>query len=230
MTEKELDAILKQAAAEPHEVDRAVVERVSGIVLPSLQPVRPLPPVWVIAVVLQLIFVAVAILGATLRGLNGIRVLNSAQSSLIFWVLGSLGLMAASASAAGMAPGSKSWFDARILLATCTAAFVAVFAVMFHDYRMDRFLTEGIACLGIGLLHAVAAGLLLWLVLRRGMILNPMSVGVAAGTLAGLAGFGMLELHCPILKAMHLMVWHIAVIPLSGLAGYLVGRLVRTWE
>jgi hypothetical protein len=26
---------------------------------------------------------------------------------------------------------------------------------------------------------------------------------------------------------MHLMVWHIAVIPLSGLAGYLAGRLAQ---
>jgi hypothetical protein len=45
--------------------------------------------------------------------------------------------------------------------------------------------------------------------------------------LEGLAGLGLLESHCAILKAVHLMVWHIAVIPLSGLAGYLIGRLVQ---
>jgi hypothetical protein len=43
-------------------------------------------------------------------------------------------------------------------------------------------------------------------------------------SISGLAELGMLELHCPILTAMHLMVWHIAVIPLSGPAGYLAGR------
>ena len=56
-------------------------------------------------------------------------------------------------------------------------------AILFHDYRMDRFLTEGIACLAAGLLHAGVAGLLLWLVLRRGCVLDPISAGVAAGTL-----------------------------------------------
>jgi hypothetical protein len=124
-----------------------------------------------------------------------------------------------------MVPGSKTLVDPRILLASCTVAFVVVFAILFHDYRMGRFFSEGIACLGAGLFQAAATGILLWLVLRRGLILNPVAAGVAAGTLAGLAGFGMLELHCPILKAMHLMVWHTAVIPLSGLAGYLAGRM-----
>jgi hypothetical protein len=124
-----------------------------------------------------------------------------------------------------MVPGSKSLVEPRILLAVCTGILIALFAILFHDYRLDRFMSEGIACLATGMLYASVTGVLLWLVLRRGFILNPIAAGVAAGTLAGLAGFGMLELHCPILKAMHLMVWHIAVIPLNGLTGYLAGHL-----
>lgn len=227
MTDKEVDALLKRAAEQPHEVDAAVIRRVSETVLPSLGPVRPLPPSWAIALAMQLIFLAVAILGATRLGLNGVHVLSRAESSLIFWVLGSLALMTASAGAAEMAPASKSRIDPRILLASCVVAFMAIFAILFDDYRTDRFVPEGIRCVAAGLLDAAPAGLLLWLVVRRGLILNKASAGVAVGTLAGLAGFGMLELHCPILKAMHLMVWHIAVIPLSALAGYLVGRLVQ---
>ena len=124
-----------------------------------------------------------------------------------------------------MVPGSKGRVDPRILLASCTGAFVVVFAILFYDYRLDRFLSEGMACLATGMLYAGATALLLWLVIRRGFILNPVAAGVAVGALAGLGGLGMLELHCPILKAMHLMVWHTAVIPLSGLAGYLAGRI-----
>jgi len=227
MTDRELDDFLKRAAETPHEVDEAVVERVSNVVLPSLRPVRPLPSTGVIALGLQMIFLVVAILGATYLGNNGVRVLSGLESVLIFCALGVLGRLAASAGAAEMVPGSKSLVDPRILLAVCTAVLIALFAILFHEYRLDRFVSEGIACLATGTLYAGVTGFLLWLVLRRGFILNPVAAGVAAGTLAGLAGLGMLELHCPILKAMHLMVWHTAVIPLSGLAGYLAGRIAQ---
>ena len=227
MTNEELDSILKSAAEVPHEVDDGVVKRVSDTVLESLKPVRPLPTPGVIALGLQFIFLLVAIIGATYLGNTGVRVLSGAESALIFFVLACLARLASSAGAAEMVPGSKSRVDPRILLASCTVALVAVLAILFHDYRLDRFVSEGIVCLGLGLVHAAAAGFLLWLVIRRGLILDPAAAGVAVGTLAGLTGFGMLELHCPILKAMHLMVWHIAVIPVSGLAGYLAGWLAQ---
>jgi hypothetical protein len=227
VTDKEVDSILKRAAEIPHAVDGAVVQQVSQMVLRSLRPVRPLPSPGVLALGLQVIFIIVAILGATLLGFNGVHVLTGAESALLFWVLGSVARLASSAGAAEMVPGSKTLIDPWILLASCTGVFAVVFLVLFHDFRLDRFVAEGINCLAIGLLDAGTAGFLLWLVLRRGLILHPIAAGVAIGTLAGLAGLGMLELHCPILKAMHLMVWHIAVIPLSGLAGYLAGRLAQ---
>ncbi len=227
MTDNEVDSVLKWAVEVPHEVDGAVVERVSNTVLLALRPVRPLPSERVITSVLMIIFFLVATLGATYLGFSGSHVLSRAENLVISWVLALLAGWAATATAAAMLPGSKSRFDARILLAICTGAFVAVFAILFHDYRLVRFFSEGINCLGIGLLHAAVAGFLLWLVLRRGVILDPVAAGVALGTLAGLSGLVMLEMHCPILKAMHLIVWHTAVIPLSGLVGYLAGRLVQ---
>lgn len=227
MTDHDVDIAIEEAAEAPYEVDAAIIERISSNVLPSLKAVRPLPPWWAIALCLHLIFMAVAILGATRLGLNGVRVLNLLQSTLIFGLLGSVGLVTASASASGMAPGSKIGFEPIKLLGICSLPFVVVFAVLFQDYRMDRFLSEGFDCLFTGLVHAVPTGLLLWVVIRRGLILDPTVAGLTCGTLAGLAGFGLLELHCPILKSMHLMVWHIAIIPLSAMAGYLAGRRVH---
>jgi hypothetical protein len=52
---------------------------------------------------------------------------------------------------------------------------------------------------------------------------------MAAGTLAGLAGLGMLELHCPNFQLAHVLVWHIAVVLLSGAAGALMGLTRRLW-
>jgi len=49
--------------------------------------------------------------------------------------------------------------------------------------------------------------------------------GLAAGTLSGLTGLTMLELHCPNLKAIHVMVWHVAVVIVSGILGFAIGRL-----
>ena len=58
--------------------------------------------------------------------------------------------------------------------------------------------------------------------------MNSAAAGLAKGTLAGLAGVTMLELHCPIFEAPHVLVWHIAVLPVCGVAGALVARTART--
>jgi hypothetical protein len=49
--------------------------------------------------------------------------------------------------------------------------------------------------------------------------------GLGAGVLAGLTGLFMLELHCPNLKAIHVMVWHVAVVVVSGMAGFAIGMI-----
>jgi hypothetical protein len=39
----------------------------------------------------------------------------------------------------------------------------------------------------------------------------------------------MLELHCPNFEAAHLLVWHMAVVPLSAALGAFAGWLIRFW-
>jgi len=56
------------------------------------------------------------------------------------------------------------------------------------------------------------------------------AAGLAAGTVAGLAGLGMLELHCPNLKAVHVLVWHVAVVAVSGGLGFALGRMCGEFE
>jgi hypothetical protein len=81
-----------------------------------------------------------------------------------------------------------------------------------------------------GVPYAIPAGLLFWLILRRGAILSPRTVGAAAGMLAGLVSTTVLEVHCPNLNVWHILVWHVGI-ALSGLvAGLLIavaGQVVR---
>ena len=102
------------------------------------------------------------------------------------------------------------------------AALLGVFALVFRDYRTDHFISAGIACLLTGLLLAIPAALLSWLLLARGFAVNPVAAGLAGGALAGLCGVTMLELHCANFQALHVLVWHTAVVPLSAALGALV--------
>jgi hypothetical protein len=111
------------------------------------------------------------------------------------------------------------------LLMVVMVAWLSVDAVLFHDYRMGSFVAEGIPCLRAGVAVAVPTGMASWLVLRRGFAVNPANAGLAAGTLAGLAGLTTLELHCANFLAPHVMVWHTAVIPVCGLAGAILARI-----
>ncbi|HEY1493964.1 MAG TPA: NrsF family protein, partial [Candidatus Solibacter sp.] len=59
---------------------------------------------------------------------------------------------------------------------------------------------------------------------------NSVAAGFAKGTLAGLAGVTMLELHCTNFEAPHVMVWHIAVLPVSAAIGTLAAWMARTYR
>jgi hypothetical protein len=50
---------------------------------------------------------------------------------------------------------------------------------------------------------------------------------LVAGTLSGLAGLIMLELHCPNFEVPHLVVWHTAVVLFSGGVGALLASGIR---
>jgi hypothetical protein len=225
MRDREIDDILTQAADAPHHVAPALLDRIAGSLGTPLVPVGPLPAAWVLAGGLVLICAAVALAGAARLGLNGIQGLSVFERTLIFPALGVLISLAATAYAGEMTPGSRRRVSPGLLLGAGSLALVAIFAILFHDYRTDRFVSQGVACLTAGLLHAIPAGLAGWLLLRRGFAVNPSAAGLAAGTLAGLAGMTMLELHCANFEAPHVMLWHTAVIPLSALAGALLGWL-----
>ena len=226
--DREIDTALNQAAQAPHYVDPALLERIAGSVGSSLAPVRPLPPKWLLAGGLILIAAAVALAGAARLGFFGIAKMSGFDRALVFSALAGLVWLAATARVAEMIPGSRRRVSPGALLGAGCLLLVAVFAILFREYRTHRFVAQGIACLTAGLIDAIPAALGGWLLLRRGFAVNPVAAGLVAGTLSGLAGVVMLELHCPNFEAPHVMLWHTAVIPGAAAAGALLAWMRRS--
>lgn len=222
MKEREIDDILAQAAKDAPAVSPALLERIVGSIKPSLRPVRPLPPRWLLTAGLILIAAAVALAGAARAGLYGIERLTVFGRVLIFPALVLLLWAAAAEFAASMIPGSRRRVHPAVLLAVSCLGLMGVFAVVFRDYHTTHFVSAGIVCLVAGLAHAIPVALLSWLLLRRGFAVNPVTAGVVAGTLAGLAGVTMLELHCHNFQVLHVLVWHTAVVPVASTVGALL--------
>jgi hypothetical protein len=210
----------------PYAVDTALLERIRGSVLSSAAPVRPLAPTAVFALAFVVIFGAIAYAGALRLGIHGLPVLTVIQRIAIFTVLLALAVLAAFTAARSMRPGART-LSGGIVFIIALIVEEAVFFSVFHDYRVGRFLHWGAGCLRSGLLCAIPAALLIWLLARRGYILAPISTGAAIGALAGMAGLTALELHCPIRTIPHVAIWHVGVLIISVAVGALIGWLAR---
>jgi Negative regulator of sigma F len=227
MKDTEIDARLEKAARAPHQVARALLTRVADSMKASIVPVRPLPPTWLLVGSLVFICAAIGLAGAFRAGFYGIERMSLLERTLIFSTLGALAFVAGQQFVSELIPGSRQRLSPRFMLGVGSVALLGVFALLFRDYHTDHFLTQGVACLLTGLLHAIPAALASWLLLRRGFAVNAVAAGLAGGTLAGLAGVTMLELHCSNFQALHVLVWHTAVVPSSAAGGALVAWALR---
>jgi hypothetical protein len=207
----------------PQGPNAEVLERIGASLAESMGAVHPLPSRMFLISGVTSICAVVALTGAAGLGLFGIAKMDLLERVAVFLVLGILGLAAASELVSTIIPGSRRRFSSGGLVAVTGLCLAAVLAACFRDYQTTDFIHAGLVCLGIGLLQAIPAGLLSWLLLRRGFATDTVSTGLAAGALAGLAGVGMLELHCPNFQAAHLLVWHLGVLLASAGLGALCG-------
>ncbi len=227
MRDEEVDKVLQNASGVAPQVEAALLKRIADSINSSLRPVRPLPPTWVLTGGLALICAAVAVAAAACTGFYGIAKLGLWERVLIFSTLGILVWVAGKEFVSQLIPGSRQHLSVGALLTIGSAALLGVFALVFRDYRTDHFISAGVACLLTGLLLAIPAAFLSWLLLRRGFAVNSLAAGLAGGGLAGLSGVTMLELHCANFQALHVLVWHTAVVPVSAAAGALVAWALR---
>jgi len=222
LNDREIDELLSRAKL-PTGPEAETLERIAESIAGSMQPARRLPPRGLLAATGALICVGVALAGAAMLRFSGLVKMGVMERCAVFSTLGILVLNAAGELVRAMIPGSRRLFSSAGLLMVTSLGLVTVLALCFRDYQTTRFIPAGLVCLAIGMLHASVAGLLGWLALRRGFAVDAVSAGLAAGTLAGLAGVGMLELHCANFQAAHVLVWHLGVLLMSAGLGRLCG-------
>jgi len=227
MTEEQIDKVLQEASRSAPALDPALLERVAESLNSSLRPVRPLPPTWALTTGLTLICVLVAAMGAAKAGFFGIEKLSLGERLAIFSILAILVWVAGSRFVGQLIPASRQRLPGGAFLTICCAVLAGLFALVFRDYHTDHFIAAGVACLLTGVLIAIPAALLSWVLLRRGFALDPVAAGIAGGALAGLSGVTMLEFHCANFQMLHMLVWHTAVVPVSAAIGALVGYALR---
>jgi len=219
----EIDAALEHVARAAHPLPPTLLKSIVDAIGPTLAPVRPLPPDWVLAGGVLVLGVAVALLGAARLGFGGFAALDLPARVAVFGALAVLGGLVAARMVAEWIPGSRRRITSATLLALVSVVLLAVFGLLFRDYRTDHFVSAGVGCLSTGVLYAVPAGFLGAWWLRRGWAVSPVSAGLVTGALGGLAGLTLLELQCANFQAFHILVWHALVVPVSAAAGGLLG-------
>ncbi len=224
MTDRDLDRLWEARAAGetvPPERAAAIAKRLTA----DLKPVRPLPGAGYFAGAFALVAIAIAVAGGMGLGDYALLRMTGVMFAATFTALALSVALAASALSAQMAPASRQL--ARPWVVECAILFglAVVFAALFTYREEPAFWMRAWRCLRTGLAGGAASSALLWLILRRGAMLDPRAGGALAGLLGGLTGTALLEIHCPDFNLAHILAGHwAAALVCSGL-GWMAGGI-----
>jgi len=198
----------------------------------ELEPVRTLKPKSGLAIVGGLTLVAGLIVATAL----GVRDdLMTGMADAMFFLRSGVLLMlgiATAITAVNMArPGvgklSRGWIWALITAALFPLTAAIMSAIAMPPVEALRP-TEGLKCLTVSGIAALAIGSGLTLWLRRGAPTSPERAGWLVGLAAGALGAAAYNLHCPFNDIYYIGLWFTIPVLLSAIVGrLLVPRLIR---
>ena len=203
------------------------LKRIEAGLLADLKPVKPMPPAGLFFFALLFIAALIAVVGGEELGFAGWEALGPVRRSLLFGTLAAFAALLAFSAGRQIVPGSRLVVRPSVAIAAVWALMAGLFAILFQPHEELTFVATGLMCLRIGLEFAMPAGVLSWLLLRRGAILNPALTGATAGAFAGLSGLTVLEIFCPNPNVYHILVWHLAAAVGSTLGGLAIGTLAE---
>jgi hypothetical protein len=201
--------------------------RIGQTLRSALKPVKPVGSTRIVAAQLFLVFVILAAWVSPMMGGAGWLAMTRGQLTGVTAVLIAGAALLSFSLAWQMTPGSLQRIPAGTAIAILAAAFLAVEAISFPWHAPEAFLKMGLHCLRYGLTVAVPAAVLFGILVWRGAPLGLETLGATLGAIAGLLGMTILQFNCDVGNAIHLLVWHGAVLVVSALAGFLIGRAVN---
>jgi hypothetical protein len=207
-----------------------VQSQIQATLVANLKTVTPAGSMWTRALRFALVVIVLGVAALGFLGPNGARVMISWQwigagiALLIGTVLLSVSL------AWQVIPGSLHRFPAHLAIGTAASAFAGASLLLFPWDAAASSVAQGRACLGTGLMLAAPAALAFLLLARRGAVLNRVMVGTTVGAMSGLFGVSVLQFHCPILEASHIVIWHGGVLLISIAAGVAIGYSITYFQ
>ncbi len=203
------------------------LKHIESLLIEDLKPVRPLMSSYLFVLAFGFLFLAVVMIGCQLLGVSGWSALTTGQKIGVYSASAIGGILLAVSMVRQMAPGSKYAISPVRLQIGVLALLVLVMVVMFQAGHEVAFVSSGLTCLRIGMTYSIPTAFLSWLILRRGALLSPKLAGAALGVFAGVIGVTVLEVYCPNLNLYHILVWHLGVIALIGVAGLILGTAAQ---
>jgi Negative regulator of sigma F len=192
----------------------ALLQDVEHRILLDLKPVKPIRPASQFAAGFAVTFVAIVALGAWRLTAYGWGAMSPLLSGVVLSALAVSAALLIGSLVSQMVPGSKYRIQPVLLPLFVLMALGGLFAAAF-PHRVEPNWRAGWICLGCGLGFFAPAAIVFWLLLRRGAVLSAQVTGTTMGVLAGLTGTTVLEIHCPLQGAWHILAWHLGV-PLTG--------------
>lgn len=194
------------------------------LVLGDLRPVSSVPAAITLVLGFLIVFTLLVLAAVSVTGAQGAASLQDWQHVGVLAVLATGAVVLAIALGREMVPAERRVIAPARAFVTIVTSLALSLTLLFPWKVEDHFVAMGWHCAQRGLLFALPAAMLFLLVLRRGAVLSPETVGALTGLFAGLVGVGVLHFNCMIHNAPHLIVWHAGVPLACAGAGYLVGQ------
>jgi hypothetical protein len=200
----------------------AHVEAIRNRILGDLNPVKPLPSDGALVTAMTACFICLGVACAIPIGWKGFHAMTVSQRLADYVVILLCAVSLALALTGEIIPGARRRVSPVFVLVAVFAIAIAVTAVLFPDYSTAQFVRKGVPCLTIGTVCAILAAVPVWRVMRLGMLTERVPGILTAAMLSGMVGVFTLALHCPILNAAHILIWHLGVPALGLAAGVLL--------
>jgi hypothetical protein len=172
-------------------------------------------------------FLILLLPGTMMMGLAGFHRMASVQFATMAAVLGAGAALLALLLAWQITPGSLRRFSAKSAAVVLGFGYATGLLGFFPWTSGAAFVETGWRCLKAGLIMAIPAIAVFWILARQGVALSAGVLGAMLGAQGGLTAVTVLQLSCIRQEAAHLLVWHGGALLLVLLGGILIPWVVQ---